>query len=929
MPGLSWEIVRPDEVHLTGIDLDGNEVSIEADEYAGRRVPARARPPRRRAPARAARRRPADAGQAGRARDAHGPHGRAGAARPLVRLAGGPGAACRASCTSARRRWRSRRCGPCRRRVRGRPRRVAGRPRGAGAGSALTPSPVKAAALELGLPVTDVVDDVLAGRRRPRRGGRLRADHQAARAGRAADGEPPLLAAARAGGARRRSSGRSSPATSETGVCVMDVEEGLDTGGIYACERGADRARRDRRRAAGRAGRGGHPAAGRHAGRRARRRPRPQEGEPPTPTKIDPAELEIDWSRPAAEIDRLVRLGGAWTTFRGPAAQGVAGRPATARRRRRRRPATARSSWSRCSPRARAAWRRPTGPDGARLGDPAPGSARDRRPARLALDALVRIDVDGPTPTSSCPSCSSAVGPRPSATGLRDRLVYGTDAHAAGVRLAGRPVPRSASSTRRCGPRCASAPTSSLPRHAAARRGAARPSRPCRRRCGASSTRCCAGGRRAGRLARRRDPAELPRLDRRAARRRPRPRRRARRARGDERAGRGDRARRRLRPGPRRRSWSPRRSARRPGERVADLCAAPGGKATGLAGAGARVVALDQPARRAGLVAANASRLGPADRRRRSPTAGARPCGPASPTGCWSTRRARASARCAAGPTPAGGSTRTPSTASPTLQRELLDGAAELVAPGGTLVYSVCTLTRAESIEVADRFAAAHPSFAAARPAGRAVGAVGERRRCSCPRPRAPTAWPSAGGFRWHDCEAASVDGPTTGGQRTAKVIVVSDGVVDGTRDDRGGPAVTERLTEAGFDGRRDRGRRRRRRVGGERAARPGRRVHRAGRHHRRHRLRPPRPHARGHPRRARARGPRPRRGHAPGQPARPPLPRRRRHHRQRPRAQPAGLARRARSSASTPSSTSSPTPSTSSPAAAPTDRSVSDLTVV
>ena len=36
MPGLSWDIVRPNEVHLTGWDLDGNEVSIEADEYLGR-----------------------------------------------------------------------------------------------------------------------------------------------------------------------------------------------------------------------------------------------------------------------------------------------------------------------------------------------------------------------------------------------------------------------------------------------------------------------------------------------------------------------------------------------------------------------------------------------------------------------------------------------------------------------------------------------------------------------------------------------------------------------------------------------------------------------------------------------------------------------------------------------------------------------------
>lgn len=36
VPGLSWPIVRPKEVHLTGYDLDGNEVSIDADEYLAR-----------------------------------------------------------------------------------------------------------------------------------------------------------------------------------------------------------------------------------------------------------------------------------------------------------------------------------------------------------------------------------------------------------------------------------------------------------------------------------------------------------------------------------------------------------------------------------------------------------------------------------------------------------------------------------------------------------------------------------------------------------------------------------------------------------------------------------------------------------------------------------------------------------------------------
>ncbi|MGI8755056.1 MAG: peptide deformylase [Acidimicrobiales bacterium] len=36
VPGLSWEIVRPNHVHVVGHDLDGNEVSLEASELAGR-----------------------------------------------------------------------------------------------------------------------------------------------------------------------------------------------------------------------------------------------------------------------------------------------------------------------------------------------------------------------------------------------------------------------------------------------------------------------------------------------------------------------------------------------------------------------------------------------------------------------------------------------------------------------------------------------------------------------------------------------------------------------------------------------------------------------------------------------------------------------------------------------------------------------------
>ena len=36
VPGLSWEITRPNAIHLVGLDLDGNEISIETDEYEGR-----------------------------------------------------------------------------------------------------------------------------------------------------------------------------------------------------------------------------------------------------------------------------------------------------------------------------------------------------------------------------------------------------------------------------------------------------------------------------------------------------------------------------------------------------------------------------------------------------------------------------------------------------------------------------------------------------------------------------------------------------------------------------------------------------------------------------------------------------------------------------------------------------------------------------
>jgi peptide deformylase len=36
VPDLHWTIIRPKEVHLVGLDLEGNEISVEADELLAR-----------------------------------------------------------------------------------------------------------------------------------------------------------------------------------------------------------------------------------------------------------------------------------------------------------------------------------------------------------------------------------------------------------------------------------------------------------------------------------------------------------------------------------------------------------------------------------------------------------------------------------------------------------------------------------------------------------------------------------------------------------------------------------------------------------------------------------------------------------------------------------------------------------------------------
>ena len=139
------------------------------------------------------------------------------------------------------------------------------------------------------------------------------------------------------------------------------------------------------------------------------------------------------------------------------------------------------------------------------------------------------------------------------------------------------------------------------------------------------------------------------------------------------------------------------------GDLVADLCAAPGGKATALAGSGAVVAAVDMHPGRVRLILQNRARLGAASMNvligdgRRPPLRSDSfdvvlvdaPCSGLGalrrrPDARWRIEQASVE-RLAA------------------LQGELLAAGVDLLRPGGVLVYSVCTLTAAETLAVAAR----------------------------------------------------------------------------------------------------------------------------------------------------------------------------------------------------------------------------------
>ena len=161
-----------------------------------------------------------------------------------------------------------------------------------------------------------------------------------------------------------------------------------------------------------------------------------------------------------------------------------------------------------------------------------------------------------------------------------------------------------------------------------------------------------------------------------------------------------------------------------PGQRILDVCAAPGGKTTHLAaltGNQAQIVAIDKSQQRVDLIDQGAARLGCSDIATyvRDMTLPSDFLAPGSfdrvlldapcsgigvlrrnPEGRWN--KSAADVRRLAG-----------------LQQQLLARGAALVRPGGLVVYSVCSFSQIESDGVVDAFLAEHPHFALESPAFR------------------------------------------------------------------------------------------------------------------------------------------------------------------------------------------------------------------
>jgi 16S rRNA (cytosine967-C5)-methyltransferase len=153
--------------------------------------------------------------------------------------------------------------------------------------------------------------------------------------------------------------------------------------------------------------------------------------------------------------------------------------------------------------------------------------------------------------------------------------------------------------------------------------------------------------------------------------------------------------------------------APRPGDAVLDLCAAPGGKTTHLAaltGNRGRIVAVERHAGRAEALRRTAQRMGATSVDVR--TADARTPQPETydrvlvdpPCSDLGTLASRPDARWRKAGRPE---------ELARLQAQILEAGAAAVRPGGTLVYSTCTISPAENERVVEDFLAAHRHFTA------------------------------------------------------------------------------------------------------------------------------------------------------------------------------------------------------------------------
>jgi 16S rRNA (cytosine967-C5)-methyltransferase len=154
--------------------------------------------------------------------------------------------------------------------------------------------------------------------------------------------------------------------------------------------------------------------------------------------------------------------------------------------------------------------------------------------------------------------------------------------------------------------------------------------------------------------------------------------------------------------------------APRAGERVLDLCAAPGGKTTHLAalmGGEGEVVAVERHPGRAAALRRTAERLGASSVSVRTGDA-ARVDEPEAydrvlvdpPCSDLGTLASRPDARWRKGPDAPARLART--------QAAILRAGARALRPGGTLVYSTCTLSPAENERVVSAFLEEQPAFA-------------------------------------------------------------------------------------------------------------------------------------------------------------------------------------------------------------------------